>query len=103
MISYDRYQHNRVFQDPLTGRRRIETMVFPRLPRREDDVYIYSTAGDRLDLMAYDYWGDATLWFVIAAINNVGNGSLAVAPGIQLRIPASPNEFLDALKEAQRR
>lgn len=102
MITFDRYQYNDVIID-LRNRRVIETTVFPVIPRREDDVYVYSVKGDRLDLIAYDYYGDATLWFIIASVNNLGHGSLALPPGIQLRIPASPDEFLTAMRDAQTR
>lgn len=73
--------------DRATGKRRIGTISYPKLPFSNTDVYIYSRSGHRLDILAYDYYGDQTLWWVIAGANNLGKGSFNIPPGIRLRIP----------------
>ena len=61
---------------------------YPNLPLSESDVYVITTVGDRLDSLAFSYYGDATLWWVIAmANNNATKGALYPTPGTQLRIP----------------
>jgi phage tail protein X len=51
-------------------------------------VYVITTVGDRLDSLAYSYYRDSTLWWVISmANNNITKGALYPAPGTQLRIP----------------
>lgn len=101
-MSFDRYQYNNVINDD-NGKRVIETVLFPIIPRNETDIYIYSVNGDRLDLLADEYYQDSTLWIVLASVNKLGHGSLAIPPGIQLRIPANPTEFLNALRSLQNR
>ena len=43
-------------------------------------------AGDRLDTIAYEVYGDATKWRLIASYNHIKN-PLAIRPGMQLVIP----------------
>ena len=62
-----------------------------RLPSKTNgDIYVITQAGDRLDLLAHQFYGDSTLWYAIASTNGVGKGTYALEPGIQLRIPANP-------------
>jgi nucleoid-associated protein YgaU len=42
---------------------------------------------DRLDTLAYRYYGDAMKWWIIARANNLVNGSIAIKPGTKLSIP----------------
>jgi hypothetical protein len=65
---------------------RLSTIFYPPFSNNED-VYIISHLGDRLDTIAYDYYGDPSFWFVIAIVNNLGRGSLSVPPGLVIRIP----------------
>jgi hypothetical protein len=58
-------------------------------------VYVITTVGDRLDSLAYSYYSDATLWWIIAvANNNATKGALFPVPGTQLRIPTNVNNVL---------
>jgi hypothetical protein len=70
--------------------------LYPNIPLSETDEYIITTIGDRLDSLAYSYYNDATLWWVIAmANNNVTKGLMFPVPGTQLRIPTDINNILD--------
>ena len=53
-----------------------------------DDVIITANEGDRMDLLADRFYGSPRLWFVIASVNNLTNGSMHIPPGTQVRIPA---------------
>lgn len=65
-----------------------KSKFYPNIPLSESDVYVITTVGDRLDSLAYSYYRDATLWWIIAmANNNATKGALYPAPGTQLRIP----------------
>ena len=52
-----------------------------------DDIYVISTEGDRLDLLANQFYGDASLWWYIAQANNINTINLSA--GTSLRIPVS--------------
>jgi len=51
---------------------------------------------ERLDIVAHRVYGDASLWWVIAAASNIGWG-LQVPPGVRLVIPVNVNPIIDAL------
>jgi hypothetical protein len=58
--------------------------VFPKLAT---DIYVLTTSSDRLDLLANKYYNDTRWWWIIARANNIGKGTFALEPGMQLRIP----------------
>jgi hypothetical protein len=70
------------------GKPYIKGKQYPNIPLSESDFYIITTVGDRLDYLAYNYYRDSELWWIIsAANNNATKGSLFPVPGTQLRIP----------------
>ena len=69
---------------------------YPNIPLSATDVYVITTIGDRLDSLAYSYYKDTNLWWIIsAANNNATKGSLFPIPGTQLRIPTNVNNVLN--------
>jgi len=69
---------------------------YPNIPLSEDDVYVITNVGDRLDNLAYSYYNNTNYWWIIsAANNNVTKGSLFPIPGTQLRIPTNLNNVLN--------
>jgi len=62
---------------------------YPSVATSNDDFYIITQATDRLDLIANDFFGDSTLWWVIAMANDLPGDSLVPPPGFQLRIPGN--------------
>lgn len=79
----------KIESDKEVYRRRFSTVVLPDIEESEDDIYAVARAGDRLDLLAKEYYGDETLWWWIAQANNIGKGTWHVEPGTIIRIPAS--------------
>lgn len=77
------------------GKRVYKTTQYPNIPLSDTDVIIISNEGDYLDTLSYKYYGDPTLWWVIAIVNNLGKGRLSVEPGLTLRIPVNINEIID--------
>ena len=68
-----------------------QTVRYPEIPRSEDDIYVITTIGDRYDTLAFQYYKDSSLWWVIANANgNADKGSLTPPIGSQIRIPANP-------------
>jgi len=63
----------------------------PVVPLSPDDTYIETTSLDRLDKLAYIFYDDSTLWWIIASANGLGKGSLIVPEGTKLRIPSKIN------------
>ena len=79
------------------------TIIYPKIERHVDDFYIDVIVEDRLDNLAYQYYEDVTLWWIIANANKldrasnygitqkqdkgIGKGSMFVEPGQRIRIP----------------
>ena len=75
--------------------------IYPTIPLSESDVYVITTIGDRLDYMAYTYYRDSELYWVISiANNNVTKGSLFPIPGTQMRVPTDLNNILNLFQSA---
>ena len=84
----NRYENIPVLSTEFTNRPYYKSTLYPRIPLLSSDVYVITNAGDRLDSLAYSYYRDSTLWWIISvANNNVTKGTLYPVPGTQLRIP----------------
>ena len=66
-----------------------------------DDVYIITKDGDRLDLLAEQFYKDTELWWVISIsnINKIKRDSFFIEPGTQIRIPQNVESIQDAFNE----
>ena len=80
---------------------RFFTSRYPDFPKRATDLYIFSREGDRLDNLANEFYSDPRYWWILAEANNLGKGSFAIGPGIQLRIPLPIDSLLEKLKRAE--
>ncbi len=77
------------------GKRMYKTTRYPEIPRSFDDVYVYTTIGDKFDTLAQQYYGDSSLWWIISiANNNLTQNSLTPPVGSQIRIPSDPLEIV---------
>jgi nucleoid-associated protein YgaU len=82
------------------GKPYYESKRYPVIPLSESDIYVVTIEGDRLDLIAYQYYRDTNLWWVIAFVNsNVTRGSMFPAPGTQLRIPTDLSNVMRLYKQ----
>ena len=90
-----RYDKN-IINKTSSGKRYYKGKIYPEIPYSDTDEYIITTIGDRLDSIAYSYYNDAELWWVISvANNNITNGSMFPIPGTQLRVPTNINNVLN--------
>jgi phage tail protein X len=101
MSKYNNVLINRKWEsDPKKGFRYYNSVLDPDILRSEDDIYVITTYGDRLDLLSFQYYNDTTLWWIIAAANpELRKDSLYLEPGIQLRIPRDYQDVLQLLAD----
>jgi hypothetical protein len=76
------------------GRTVYRSRIYPDIPLRDDDIYVATETGDRLDTLAYEYYNDASLWWIIATANNIHNAPFGLVDGTILRIPQNYIEIL---------
>lgn len=70
------------------GKRYFSTVKYPTIPLSLDDVYVYSTIGDRFDILADQYYSDSKLWWIISIANSdLPQDSYYIPEGQQIRIP----------------
>jgi hypothetical protein len=94
----NRYENIEILKTD-SGKRYIKTIQYPIIEKKPDDIYIVGMQGDRLDNLAYSYYKDSRLWWIIARANNLGQGSLNVPIGRQIRIPNNYIEIIDKFNE----
>ena len=85
----DRYQNIKQIKYQDTGSQYYVNNIYPDIPLSNDDDYVITVLGDRLDLLAFDFYGDTSYWWVIASANALPGDSLYLEPGMQLRIPVN--------------
>jgi len=84
-----RYQNIEYIKYQATGSQYYVNNIYPDIPLSNDDNYVITVLGDRLDLLAFDFYGDTSYWWVIASANALPGDSLYLEPGMQLRIPVN--------------
>jgi len=85
------YRDIRQKKDIETNKSRYVNVVYPDIVYGDDDSYIITTDGDRLDLLANQFYRDPNLWWVINNANPdaTRGDSIVCKRGIQLRVPSS--------------
>ncbi len=92
---------NKIQIQPFTNKKYYKNNIYPSIPLDENDIYIITKIGDRLDILSYQYYGKTDYWWVISTINNnITKGSLYPTPGTQLRIPQNINKILKIFNDA---
>lgn len=89
-----RYSNLPILKDNINTRRYIKAPKYPNIPFNDNDIYIESAFGDRLDIIAYDYYKSVDYYWVVLVANNLPGDSIFVPPGTQLRIPANLDQIL---------
>lgn len=70
------------------GKRFYPSIKYPNIPLSEGDAYILCNSTDRYDKLAHDYYGDSSLWWIIAIANGASPQDTIFPPlGVYVRIP----------------
>ena len=48
-----------------------QTTIHRQIPKRDNDIYVITQHGDRLDNLANQFYKDSSLWWYIAKANNL--------------------------------
>ena len=90
----NRYQN--IPKTKIEGNLAYQTSRYPEVPLSENDIYVYTTQGDRFDVLAQQYYGDSSLWWTISIANNdkLNQSTLVIPEGIQIRIPANYSNII---------
>lgn len=90
----------------INGKTCYKTSRYPEIPLSDTDIYVISSRGDRFDILAQQYYGDSSFWWVISIANTAGAGTLlnanlsqntlVIPEGTQIRIPSNPIDVYNA-------
>jgi hypothetical protein len=77
---------------------------YPIAPQQENDIYAITEWGDRFESLAFQFYGDVTLWWIIAIANPniVDFASIFLPIGSQIRIPQNISPIIDSYNELNR-
>ncbi len=75
------------------GKRVFKTTRYPKIPIAFNDIYIVANETDYLDNLAYKFYKDSTLWWIIAQANGI-KATLKAPTGQQLRIPQNIDNII---------
>jgi len=81
------------------GKRFFGTRLYPIIPVSPSDIYVVTNETDSLDSLAFKYYKNPSLWWIIAQANSIGKGKLTVPSGLQLRIPTNISTVLNNYKQ----
>ena len=93
-----RYQNNRS-KKLKNGKTVFRSKRYPKIPKRDSDIYVVTKGGDRLDTLANQFYSDSSLWWIIAASNNIHDAPFALKEGTIIRIPIDKNTILNNFYE----
>jgi hypothetical protein len=77
------------------GFRRRATVILSAPTSNATDTYIHVTSPELLTKLAYNFYNDVASWWIIAAANGLGKGTLIVPADTILRIPS--NKTIDSV------
>jgi phage tail protein X len=85
----NRYQN--IPKTKIDGNVVYQTSRYPEVPLSPNDIYVYTTQGDRFDTLSQQYYKDSSLWWVISIANTdkINQSTLVIPEGLQIRIPAN--------------
>ena len=90
-----RYQTIRTLKSNATGSLYYGTNIYPEIAPTDNDYYVITTVDDRLDLLAFDFYQDSSLWWIISSANSLPGDSIYPPVGVQLRIPTNIQSILN--------
>ena len=94
-----RYRFTGIKIDKDTGNRVQKITLYPEIRINDGDQFVYPLDGDRLESLAHRYYGDSTLWWIIAKANNIRDGSFGLPPTEKLRIPGNVQQIIQDLQK----
>ena len=91
---------NYITNKRTTDKRYYTNLKYPEIPLSVNDLYIITTSGDRLDSLAYEFFNDTDLWWVITTANPdiIRRDSFSLKPGLEIRIPNNVQGIIEAFE-----
>jgi len=88
-----RYENNQT-KRLNDGRRVYRSKIYPNIPKKDNDIYIVTQGGDRLDTLANQFYDNPSLWWIIASANNIHDAPFSLPDGTVLRLPIDTTDII---------
>ena len=85
----------------LKGNKTYKNLKYPEIPLSVNDIYVITTTGDRLDLLANQFYRNPDYWWIIATANPdvIRRDSFNLKPSLELRVPADYQNVVKLFEE----
>tara|TARA_B100000287_G_scaffold215797_1_gene203546 strand:- start:178 stop:483 length:306 start_codon:yes stop_codon:yes gene_type:complete len=85
----------------INAKNHYKAIKYPLIPLSKNDIYVITTQGDRLDLLAHQFYQDTKLWWIISNANRdiIKRDSYALKPGLEIRIPTNITAILTSFEQ----
>jgi hypothetical protein len=83
---------------PITrkdNQRIFSTTFYPKIPIQDSDKFINVIHGTRVDNLAFQFYGDISLWWIIARANDLNGVEMRLDTTKTYRIPIDINSILE--------
>ena len=97
----NRYKHQQVKRD-ADGRRKLSTIQYPKIVSKNSDMIYRTRQSDTYSGLAYRFYSDQSLWWIIAQANNIFDGSIYLDTSKQIRVPVNISGVLIDLENINR-
>ena len=89
----------------ILGKNYFKPIKYPEIPLSMNDIYVTTVSGDRLDLLAHQFYQDIRLWWIISNANRdiIKRDSYALDPGLEIRIPTNINSILVSFEQLNKK
>ena len=80
----------------INRKRTYRALKYPSMPRSSEDIYVITTDGDRLDLLANQFYQDVDMLWIIATANPgiIKRDTFNLTPGLEIRIPTDTQSIM---------
>ena len=92
-----RYKNTKISN--IGGKLSYDTTYYPNIPIQDSDQLKYFPRGTRFDKIAFDTYGDTSLWWIITKANEVSNADIQVDVQKQYRIPTDIANILSEFRK----
>ncbi|MAE85544.1 MAG: hypothetical protein CMB80_22605 [Flammeovirgaceae bacterium] len=94
---FNRYSEQTSKRDTVTKVRYYKPTLYPDIPERDDDIIHKVRSGERLDLLAHQYYNDVGLWWLISRANKLDPSDITLKAATDIRIPTHIGPILQEL------
>ena len=95
---FNRYKFTNSKKDSKTGINYKRPTLYPEIPEKDTDILHTVIIGERLDLLAYKFYNDSGLWWIISRANSLDPSITTPKVGTELRIPIETGDILSQLQ-----